>query len=43
MRSESRVAAGQALGAGLDPAFDPKRDEKVTEWLQQLATVIAKR
>jgi TetR/AcrR family transcriptional regulator, repressor for neighboring sulfatase len=29
--------------AGLDPAFDPKRDEKVTEWLQQLATVIPKR
>jgi TetR/AcrR family transcriptional regulator, repressor for neighboring sulfatase len=29
--------------AGLDPAFDPKRDEKVTEWLQQLATVIAER
>jgi AcrR family transcriptional regulator len=29
--------------AGLDPAPDPRRDEKVTEWLQQLATVIAKR
>jgi AcrR family transcriptional regulator len=29
--------------AGLDPAPDPTRDEKVTEWLQQLATVIAKR
>jgi hypothetical protein len=29
--------------AGLDPAPDPERDEKVTEWLRQLATVIAKR
>jgi AcrR family transcriptional regulator len=30
--------------AGLDPALDPKaRDQKVTEWLQQLATMIAKR
>jgi len=29
--------------AGLDPAPDPARDEKVTEWMRQLATLIARR
>jgi hypothetical protein len=27
--------------AGLDPSPDPARDEKVTQWMQQLATLIA--
>lgn len=29
--------------AGLDPAPDPSRDERVTEWLRQLAAMNAKR
>jgi AcrR family transcriptional regulator len=36
----------QSIGltsAGLDPAPDPERDRKVTEWLQELASIIAPR